>query len=252
MTEAEIREMYKSLPDELKQTKQFVCWRGADKIPKNAMTGNNAQSNNPDTWCDFDTAIKGCEKYGFDGLGFMFANGYFGVDLDHCIDNIDFCDEFVETLQSYTEISKSGSGIHIICKGTLPDGARRKGGIEMYSSGRYFICTGRVYNKKYTEIRDCTESIKVLHSKYLPSTVPRIEARPVQHIDLDDQQIIDKARSCKSGYLFNMLYQGNWQGLYSSQSEADLALCNQLAFWTQKDEVQMDRLFRSSGLMRPK
>ena len=254
MDVSEIKEKYKNFPDELKGLKQFVCWVGADKIPKNAHTGKNAQSNNPDTWADFDTAVSACNKYNFDGIGFMFANGYFGVDLDHCLDNVDFCDEFVETLQSYAEISRSGTGLHIICKGTLPSGARRKGGVEMYSSGRYFICTGNVYNEKYKNVIDCTDAVKVLHSKYLPSEMPRIEkALPVAvDISMDDQEVIDKARNCKSGYLFTMLYQGEWQGVYSSQSEADLALCNQLAFWTQKDTAQMDRIFRSSGLMRPK
>lgn len=209
-------------------------------------------SNEPSTWGTFDEAVAACEQYRFDGIGFEFANGYFGVDLDHCMDNVDFCDEFVETLQSYAEVSRSGSGLHIICKGTLPDGARRKGGVEMYSSGRYFICTGNLYNPKYREVRDCTESIKVLHSKYLPSETPKIASRQFVPVTMDDQEVIDKARNCKSGYLFNILYSGNWQGVYPSQSEADLALCNQLAFWTQKDEGQMDRIFRSSGLMRQK
>lgn len=241
-----------NIPNELKQTHQWVCWVGSDKIPRNPNDGSYAKSNDSSTWSDFDTAVNACTKYHFDGLGFMFANGYFGVDLDHCLDNVDFCDEFVETLQSYAEISKSGSGLHIICKGELPSGARRKNNVEMYSSGRYFICTGDIYNDNYKGIADCTESIKVLHGKYLPSDMPKVNTTHVTVMDLDDQEVIDKARNCKSGYVFNMLYMGNWQGVYSSQSEADLALCNQLAFWTQKNELQMDRIFRSSGLMRKK
>lgn len=253
MTKTEFEKKYEKFPAELKKVKQFVCWVGADKIPKNPHTGNNAQSNNPDTWGTFDEALSACEKFGFDGCGFMFANGYFGVDLDHCLDNTDFCDEFVETLQSYAEISKSGNGIHIICKGKLPDGSRRRGGVEMYSSGRYFICTGNVYNENYLTVKDCTESIKVLHSKYLPTLVPKAEisSRGVV-VDLEDSEIIDKARNCKTGYLFAALYEGNWQGAFPSQSEADLAFCNQLAFWTGRNEEQMDRIFRASGLMRPK
>ena len=241
-----------NIPEELKACNNFVCWVGSDKIPKNPKTGGNAMSNNPDTWASFDEAVAGCEKYRFDGIGFMFAPPYFGVDLDHCLDNVDFCDEFVETLQSYAEISKSGSGLHIICKGTLPKGNRRKGGVEMYSNGRYFICTGNLYNEKYKEIKDCTETIKVLHSKYLPSTEPKLEPRRVELVNFDDTEVIDRARNCRTGGLFSMLYEGNWQGVYSSQSEADLALCNQLAFWTQRNADQMDRIFRSSGLMRPK
>lgn len=242
-----------NIPEELKPLKQWVCWAGADKVPKNPYNGGNAKSNDSSTWATFEVAAHACDVFHFDGVGFMFANGYFGVDLDHCLSNVDFCDEFVETLQSYAEISKSGDGLHIICKGTLPTGARRKGGVEMYANGRYFICTGNIYNAKYRDVKDCTETIKVLHSKYLPSEVQRADARQTYEVvSLDDQEVIDKARNCKSGYLFAMLYAGGWQGAYPSQSEADLALCNQLAFWTQKNPEQMDRIFRSSGLMRKK
>lgn len=241
-----------NIPAELREVKQWVCWVQSDKIPRNPYTGGNAMSNNPDTWGTFDEAVSACKRFNFDGIGFEFANGYFGVDLDHCLDNVDFCDEFVQTLQSYAEISKSKSGIHIICKGTLPAGARRKNNVEMYSEGRYFICTGNLYDQKYKNIIDCTESIKMLHSKYLASEAPKIAQRRFVEVTLDDQEVIDKARSCKTGLLFNILYSGNWQGVYSSQSEADLALCNQLAFWTQRNAAQMDRIFRSSGLMRDK
>ncbi len=241
-----------NIPEELRSLKQWVCWVGADKIPKNPFNGKNAKSNDQSTWGTFAQAVKACESFRFDGIGFMFANGYFGVDLDHCIDNVDFCDEFADTLQSYTEISKSGTGIHIICKGELPNGTRRKNGVEMYSSGRYFICTGNLYNPKYKEVRDCTEEIKKLHKKYLPSESRNIEPESFESVDMSDQEVIDKARNCKTGYLFNILYSGNWQGVYSSQSEADLALCNQLAFWTQKDAKQMDRIFKTSGLYRDK
>ena len=159
------------IPQELIELKQWVCWSG-DKIPKNPMTGGNAMSNNPSTWGDYQTACEAVKKYHFDGVGFMFAPPYFGVDLDKCLDDTDFVDEFVEGLRSYNEISKSGSGIHIICKGKLPEGNRRRGKVEMYSEGRYFIMTGNQYNSKYSEIIDCTERIKILHSKYLPDLTP--------------------------------------------------------------------------------
>ena len=240
------------IPEELKKLKQWVCWT-QDKIPKNPYTGGNAMSNNPSTWSDYDTACKAVEKYGFDGVGFEFSPPYFGVDLDKCLDDVDFVDEFVEGLRSYNEISKSGNGIHIICKGELPDGGRRRGRVEMYSEGRYFIMTGNQYNAKYSKIVDCTERIKVLHSKYIPDLTPQtIKDTQFVRLELADTDVIDKARACKTGRVFQLLYEGAWQGLFNSQSEADLALCGQLAFWCQKDEAQIDRIFRSSGLMRPK
>lgn len=243
--------MYENIPSELKQLKQWVAWSG-DKLPKNPYTGGNAQSNNPDTWADFETACKSVDKYHFNGIGFMFAPPYFGVDMDDCVENQELIDEFVESLQSYTEYSTSGTGIHIICKGKLPEGARRKGKIEMYESKRYFIMTGNAYSEKYRTIQDCTESIKVLHHKYLYTPAPKALPMQLEKIDMSDQDVIDKARSCKTGSLFQLLYSGAWEGLYASQSEADLAFCNHLAFWTQKNEDQMDRIFRSSGLYREK
>lgn len=243
---------YSKIPVELKKEKQWVAWT-LDKLPKNPHTGKNAQSNNPATWGTFEQALASCDKYGFDGVGFVFdGKKYFGVDLDHCLEDDDLVTEFIETLGSYTEYSKSNQGIHIICKGTLPDGRRRRGQIEMYNTGRYFCCTGNVYDEKYTKVVDCTETIKVLHSKYLYEETPKVAPRVFQAVDLSDQEIIDKARNCKTGGVFQLLYSGQWQGIYSSQSEADLALCNYLAFWCQKDAQKMDRIFRTSGLMRDK
>ncbi len=240
---------FDNIPQELKDLKQWVC-HTPDKLPMNAKTGKNAQSNNPATWSDYETAIKGMEKFKFEGIGFMFANGYFGVDLDHCINNTDFIEEFVETLDSYAEISKSGEGIHIICKGMLPQGKRRKDNVEMYDSGRYFCMTGN--NWGIAEIKDCTETIKILHNKYLSEPKPMMMGRNVQKIYMSDDDVISKARLSKNGMYFEALYRGNWQGAYTSQSEADLAFCNMLAFWTQKESEQIDRIFRSSGLFRTK
>ena len=242
---------YDNIPAELKAVRQWVCWND-DKLPKNPHTGGNAQSNNKSTWGTFDEAVAAVSKYGFRGVGFMFAPPYFGVDLDKCLDNADFIEEFVETLQSYTEISKSGNGIHIICKGVLPAGNRRRGNVEMYSERRYFIMTGKLYCDTYRNIADCTETIKPLHAKYLGDTTPKIAPRVVEPLDMSDEELIDRARNCKTGAAFQFLYSGAWQGIYHSQSEADLAFCNQLAFWTQRDAARMDRIFRTSGLMRPK
>ncbi len=242
---------YENIPNELKAVKNWVCW-DSGKLPKNPYTGGNAMSNNRETWSDFDTAMQAVEKYGFKGVGFMFSPPYFGVDLDKCIDNTEFVNEFIETLRSYNEISTSGTGIHIICRGVLPDGARRKNNVEMYQDGRYFIMTGNLCNDNYRDIVDCTNTVKILHQKYLYQERALYAPREVTPVDLDDKEIIDKAMKSRTGSAFSELYHGRWQGFYNSQSDADIALCNHLAFWTQRNEQQIDRIFRSSGLMRNK
>ena len=180
-------QLYDYIPKELKQLPNWVCWRavpdekshsGIKKEPVDPRTGDFARSNDPSTWTDFDTAVVAAERYS--GIGFMFGgSGCFGVDIDDREEELKqfldggeggIFDEFVNTLQSYTELSQSKRGIHIICKGKLPPGGRnsRRHRLEMYDSGRFFIMTGNCCTQ-YAEIRECTESIKPLHAKYFGS-----------------------------------------------------------------------------------
>lgn len=258
-----------NIPQELKRLKQWCCYKLETdparlnkyrKTPKNAYTGGNAQSNNKDTWSDFETAVNAVSLYQFDGVGLFFDNGYFGVDIDgveadiedfqHGADNI--ITEFIHSLGSYSELSVSGKGIHIICKGKLPEGGRRKKNVEMYQSGRFFIMTGnRIAD--YTEIADCTDTIKHLHEKYIGGgSEPTTGIIPQRELDLSESEIVELIRKSKQSQFFDVLYSGNWESCYTSQSDADLALANMLAFWCGRDYQKMDSLFRSSGLMREK
>ena len=257
---------YEKIPQELKALPNWICWdavpdekRGKiKKVPINALTGGGAMSNNPSTWCDFDTAVKASEKHS--GIGFMFGGcPYFGVDIDGKEEELEayrrgengnIISEFISTLQSYTEISQSGKGIHIICRGTLPKRGRRKGSVEMYENGRFFVMTGNSCSE-YEGIAECSDSIKPLHEKYIGGGhEPVAKVVPAVRLDTADQ-IIKAAAGAKNGGKFVSLYSGSTAG-YTSQSEADMAFCSMLAFWTGCDAEKMDMIFRSSGLMREK
>lgn len=251
---------YNDLPNELKEQNRFCLWKLVDntKIPLDAKNGKNAKTNDSSTWCDFNTAISGLNKFNANGIGFMLGGGFFGIDIDnHNNDNIeDLKKEFITTLSSYTEYSQSGKGIHIICKGVLPSGRRRKGNIEMYDNVRFFALTGKKVEgtENYT-LEERTLEIKELYAKYLGEEK---EERQVYSVEddsnrlLTNKEVIDKILSSKSSNLFSLLYYGNWEGVYQSQSDADIALCNILAFWCNKNKKQMDEIFRTSGLFRPK
>lgn len=187
MTLEELKAKYSRLPKEIKEMNRWVCYRKADKAPMNALTGKFASSTNKLTWTSFNCAIMGCIKFHFDGIGFMLGDGIFGVDLDNHEDKVtgqkpynakefeELIDEFVVGLNSYAERSQSGEGVHIICKGKLPENAnnRRNGvGVEMYDSGRYFATTGDVVNDMAIEER--SEQIKPLWEKYLKVESPII------------------------------------------------------------------------------
>ncbi len=221
-------------------------------------------SNNTETWSDFETAVRASRNYS--GIGFMFSgSGYFGVDLDDCFPEIEgylrgeknFVSDFVDSLGSYTELSQSCHGLHIICRGSLPEGARRKGKFEMYDKGRYFIMTGNPIDPdNVLPVVDCTEGIKSLHEKYL-SSKPKKSApspsgsEPEILVNMAVSEVLEKALASKSGEKFKKLYNGDFSD-YPSQSEADMAFCNMLAFWCGRDIQKMDDIFRQSGLMRDK
>ncbi len=249
----------------------WVCWKAEKaangritKKPINAKTGEYAQSNNPETWADFETALKESEKYS--GIGFMLGNGIFGIDIDDVgpeierykedneVENI--VAEFIEIMGSYTELSPSGNGIHIIVKGELPEGARRKGNVECYEKGRFFTVTGNQIGR-YTEIVDDEMGkINYLHSKYIAaddvSAKRKNNTSEHQGNGLSKEDVIRIAGNSKNGLRFKLCMGGGWEQFYDSQSEADMAFANDLAFWTNRDYNMMDTIFRESSLYREK
>ena len=251
---------YSKIPIELKQMNHWVCW-GAEgenpKIPYNPITGYKAKANDMGTWTTFEKAHKAVSEGRYEGIGFEFADGVVGVDLDHCIEDgkISPAAQYVTNrFDSYTEISQSGTGIHILCRGKLPGNAIKTQEIELYDTGRYFALTGNVYENR-VELKDAQAAIDELYAtlteqRTKPAEKPTQAATP--SLSLQDNEVIDIAMKSKSGGLFGELLSGQWESRYSSQSEADIAFCNMLAFFCGKNAEQMDRIFRSSGLMREK
>lgn len=258
---------YDNIPEELKQLKQWVCFKkvprdngSISKEPRNPKNGYAAKSNDRNTWTDFATAVKGVSLWNLDGIGFQFANGYVGIDLDHVLEDGWVTDQAAEDILknvvSYTEVSPSGTGIHIICKGQLPAGSNRKGNIEMYQTGRYFTVTGDIFQDR-KEINECTAAIVRMHSKYIGQQAEQSSPVPSSSAPLPvhdtDEEIVRKAAEAQNGHLFRQLWSGDWAGAgYPSQSEADMAFTKLLAYWTNGDAARMDSLYRQSGLMRDK
>lgn len=274
----EVKKLLEDFPQELKDLEIWCNWRfsynkdgGKRKIPVNSLTGDNAKSNNPDTWSDFETALKRVNNISGQsrGLGLMLVPPYVGIDLDNIEEDVErhiagdfdnnIVSEFAHLVDSYIETSPSGTGVHMIGKGILPDGRRHRDDVEMYNTTRFFTVTGRSIGPNH--IKDDTDigNIPKLHEKYLqkgdPVHVKVDRQRLSSEIggnNLTDEEVVEVAsRSKKQGEAFKKLFSGDWSK-YKSQSQADLAFTNMLAYWTAKDDCQMDRIFRSSGLMRAK
>ena len=260
-----------SFPQELKNLRRWVGYRLVPdrdggkprKVPLNVLNGQGAKSNDPSTWTDYGTAREAAEKYGYSGIGFMFLkeDGYVGIDIDHCYDPEK--GTFNETARAimarqntYMEFSPSGDGVHLYYKGKKPPGPSKntETGVEMYDSVRYFTVTEKQVPGSSDDVAEALpDTLSWIQETYMgkPKTGGRKKKR-THGGKLEDEDVLEKARSAGNGEEFAALWEGKWQGKYPSQSEADMALCMKLAFWTARDKAQMDRLFRQSGLYREK
>jgi putative DNA primase/helicase len=257
---------FNNIPEELQRVPHWIVWRKETregkptKVPYQ-INGEMAQSNNKRTWSTFYTAVHAYKNGGYDGIGFMFSKDdpYIGIDIDHCVVDGEYsslADEVIEMMDSYTELSPSGDGVHIIVKGELPiqKGTGKKNpelGLEIYRFGRYFTFTGNSQN--VYEVVERTDELRLLFQKYfedkkpIPSTSVRRETKVN---NLSNSELWGKMFNSRNGNDIRSLFEGAL--INDDHSSTDLALCNHLAFWTNKDAAKMDSMFRESGLMRDK
>ena len=252
------------IPAELKALPSWVCWRFDErkgkltKVPINPRTGGNAAANTPDTWTPFETAFKRLQgDESLAGLGFVFSgDGDMGIDIDHCIDAEGNASpaalEAVKSFATYTEYSISGTGLHILCRARLPEHrGRKREPFELYSKSHFFVMSGNRWPGTPGTIEPRQEQVDQLLARLFPQEREK-EPESRAHSTLNDETLIQRARSAKNGENFAALWAGQWQGRYSSQSEADAALLSMLRFWTSGDKAQAFHLFGQSGLNRDK
>ena len=263
-----------SIPEELVERPQWVCWRReqrdgkATKIPVVPGVGSFASSTDPETWSDFETACDYLERGRADGIGFVFTeeDPIVGVDLDDCRDPEtgdvdDDAQDIITRLDSYTEVSPSGTGYHVLIQGSLPEGRNRRGKIECYDTARFFTVTGDRVTGTPTEVSQRQDALEAIHREYIAEETPTQATdtptdvtqrdETTSSTSLDDDTLLEKASNASNGAKFDRLWNGSISG-YDSNSEADMALCCMLAFWSGGDTTQMDQLFRQSGLIREK
>ena len=232
-----------NIPAEMRSYRQWVR-RAADKIPLNPRTGTPASVTDPSTWGTFDEAI--ASPHGI-GVGFVFTENdpYTGIDLDVKADEQPTAEQLAiyNEFDSYAEQSPSKRGVHIIVRGKVPTIKRK--GIEVYSSHRYFTMTGDVL--RTGPIADHSANLQTMWARMGGNASQAAQDVPDAAQTASDAEVIDQACNAANGAKFATLYAGNWQGEYPSQSEADQALINIIAFYS-KNREQVARIFRASAL----
>jgi hypothetical protein len=265
-----------NFPEELITTPQWVLWKletrddKTTKIPYQP-NGEKAVSTKRATWSDCGSVMVAyTENPGFSGIGFVFTkeDPYVGIDLDKCRDQETgavepWASEILRDIGTYTELSPSGRGFHLIGKGMLPAKGRRKDQIEMYDSDRYFTVTGDHYEDTTTDVNDIQDALCRLHvnvfgatTKPAKSATPNVSATTAVAAlvsKAEDQIVLDAIFASSNAATFKLFMAGSWAALgYPSQSEGDLAFAGMLARYAGAHADQIDRLFRASGMMRDK
>ncbi|MFH5801586.1 hypothetical protein [Haladaptatus sp. CMAA 1911] len=279
------------VPSPLIDLEQWVCWREQSrgdkltKVPINPATGRFASTDNPETWANFDDVRSYALDGSATGIGFVFTNDdpFVGIDLDDARDPDEeipreWAATIIDQLDSYTERSPSGTGYHVLIKGNLPPGRNRRGDVELYETGRFFTVTGDHVEGTPTTIHERTDDLTTVYKAHIAedaeidiSDNTATENQSLEDDDssggsddanpatdettasstLSDEEVVERARTAANGAKFERLWRGDIAG-YDSHSEADMALCCLLAFWTGCETTQIERLFRRSGLNREK
>lgn len=265
---------YDILPSDIKSQQAFCCWRKVrerEKIrkpPYDPVSGNLLNIKNEHLHATYEEALKGMEQYGFDGIGIIIKDDLVAIDIDDCIDEqgrfsktaSDIIGQF-STIDTYEEISPSGRGVRILFRapGFYFDKAKyyinnKENGVEVYIAGatqRYVTITGDCF-QEVEVLADGSKELQKMLSKHMNRKQYKCPSSTLsEKFCLSDDELLRKAFSSRKKDEFIPLYRGDISK-ESSHSEADIALCCQLAFWSGKNKEQMDRLFRQSGLMREK
>lgn len=261
-----------NIPQELKQNASFCVWKlekrngKPTKVPYNPKNGQMAKTNEPGTFSDFGTVMKAYAMGGYDGIGFRVSEGIGAIDIDHCIREDGSLNDVAASVlgyfaNTYFERSPSGTGLRGFFRldpsfaydKTVYYINHREYGLEVYLPGatnRFVTVTGDVY-RTGAITRDDNALASVLDTfMKRKNQVTNSHIEPCSY--LTDEQVIAHATKSESGEKFASLYAGEWEELYNSQSDADMALVSMLAFWCGNVEEQIDRIFRTSGLMREK
>jgi len=249
---------YKNIPDLLKRQHNWVVWGICDaphKAPFNpasVLTGkpSPAKAGIKETWGSYHDAVDAVNCNLTQGIGYEFeGNDIYGVDLDNVINEhgalTPEAQSIINSLDSYTELSPSGKGLHIfvLAPGAQITRHRKKDHfLEIYNKGRYFTVTGDIYNNKTIETR--SKELQSIHDVLLLSPVRRAAGGciPLTASCADDDKFL--SIGLERDRVFAALWAGERR--HGNESSDDLALMNKLAYWCNANPDAVLRAFLSS------
>lgn len=241
---APIGQAYSNIPQELREYHQWVLFDKSNKVPFNPITGAKASVTNANDWSDYTTAANVASNNPGFGIGFVFTENdpYCFIDLDDPKGDAHKVEQqklIVEEFNSYTELSPSGTGVHIIVKANLPHG-RRRDKVELYPHERYATMTGNVVHNVGIEERQ--ELASLLFNEMGGEKANAAGIQPDREASQSDTDIV--AQLC-SDPARNALYHGDLSSHRGDHSAGDMELCNVLARLS-GNRAQVERIWLAS------
>jgi len=255
-----------SIPKWLRDNGRFVLRRG--KIPY-TKDGRPANPTNPSDGCSAAEALAAWANRAnyYDGIGIMIIPPLVGIDLDHVVaDDGSFspiAEKILDTIESYTEISPSGKGIHLLGLAEKANFAKENyytknstEGIEVYFENRYFTFTGK--HLVENEIQRIDAEIQTILDTYMKRkaastesinktrNAPRNPDRTVEEAAI----VIARMQRGADWETINRLLAG--EDITGNTSEDDMSLMNRVAFYSCCDADVMDYIYRNSERYRSK
>lgn len=272
------------IPEGLKKNKRWVGFKigeqGKKPIDPKSIGGfiTYASISDPSTWGTFEEALKLVEAGLCDGIGYAMTKDdhLIFIDVDLHLDKLTSEDEKQKTekhfnvlcrdvkrFHTYMETSISGTGVHLLARGTLDEtlktGASPIAPVEIYDSNRFIIMTGnRIEDYDISDDEHTIQGIHAFHKQFFQKKSPSSEYEvgqervdPIDGEKYSDQQVLSAALKDKK---FNLLWNDKWaevvddQGhpLYTQQHYADFALISKLTYYTGNCPSQVERLFKQS------
>ena len=253
---------FTNIPEVIQNNALWCVWKmhtEKGKIPFCPVSGAPSQTNISSTFADFDAAVAAYRTGNYNGLGIGIFNGFAAIDIDHCISDgqlSDMAKDIIDTMDSYTEISPSGTGIRIIF--TVENFKynkerfyihNKKRGLEIYVSGatnKFVTITGNVF--KATPVKNGNPSLPVILEKYMQRPTPGVAPLvPVVTSDKDYLKIgLEKDKKLKAYWNGSRLLEDK------SESENDMAFLSKLLYWTNGDKNAAIQAFLSSPYVSQK
>ena len=221
-----------------------------------------ASSTDPTTWITYDEAVALAASAGLPGVGYVFAadDPYTGIDLDKCRDPqsgviAPWAQRLIERLDSYTEVSPSGTGVHVLVRATLPGPGKKRNGteggaIEAYDRARYFTVSGQVVPGTPPEIAERQAVVTDLYERMggnQSAAAPTASGK----LTPEDEAVIARIEASAEAAAFHRLFYAGETRPNRTSSENDLELASILSRYI-ADDAAVERIMRASPLHRDK